>query len=216
MPEGPRKISSLRRRRWRRAFLFLTLPALLGVATMHVLPLAAFHPAMATFAEPTADVILVLGTPARLDGRPSARMAARVDKAVELWRQGAAPAMICTGAAAHNTFVEGEVMAAYARQQGVPAEAALVEGQAHNTAENLIYSVRLMEARGWHRAIIVSTSDHLPRAAYFAARHPIAYRMVGTDAGRGAWWQQAGLYEWETLGQTRLVLLETLGLPPTH
>jgi uncharacterized SAM-binding protein YcdF (DUF218 family) len=100
-----------------------------------------------------------------------------VAEGVRQYRAGVAPTLIMTGGAAHNQYVEAEVMAAIAKAQGVPAAAILEESQSQNTIQNAFYSVRIMQAHGWRSAEVVSSASHLPRASLIFARFPIRYRM---------------------------------------
>lgn len=114
------------------------------------------------------DTLIVLGTPAKLDGTPSPEQRERVLEAVREYNSGIAPHIIMTGAAAHNQYVEAHVMAQLAQTQGIPAEAILEEPQAQNTIQNLYYSAEIMHQHGWSSAEIISSPSHLPRAALIA------------------------------------------------
>jgi uncharacterized SAM-binding protein YcdF (DUF218 family) len=109
------------------------------------------------------DTLIVLGNPTRPDGSPAPELRERVDESVREYRAGIAPHVIMSGAAAHNRFVEAQVMADYAAQQGVPRNAIIVEGQAKDTAQNIWYSRQIMQANGWHSAEVISSPYHLPR-----------------------------------------------------
>ncbi len=115
------------------------------------------------------DTIIVLGYPANLDGTASPEQRARVLEGVREYKAGAASHLIVTGSAAHNQFVEADVMAALARAQGVPADDIVEEPQALNTIQNIYYSAEIMHAHGWSSAEVVSTPEHLPRAAMILA-----------------------------------------------
>lgn len=123
------------------------------------------------------DTLIVLGYPAKRDGTPRPEMRERVLEGVREYRAGVAPRMILTGGAAHNGYVEAQVMAALAKANGVPAEAIIEEDQAKDTIQNAYYSVKIMEAHGWHSAEVISSHDHLPRASLIFAHFPIAWRM---------------------------------------
>jgi uncharacterized SAM-binding protein YcdF (DUF218 family) len=111
------------------------------------------------------DTIIVLGTPARLDGTPSPEQRERTLEGIREFKAGVAPHLIFTGGPAHNQFVEAHTMATLALAQGVPPDAILEEGQAQNTVQNIFYSQRIMAAHGWTSAEIVSSPSHLPRTA---------------------------------------------------
>ena len=125
------------------------------------------------------DTIIVLGCPADPGGKPSPVQRERVSEGVRQYRAGIAPMLVMTGGAAHNQYVEAEVMASIAKAQGVPPSVILEESQAQNTIQNAYYSVRIMQAHGWHSAEVVSSASHLPRASLIFARFPIRYRMQG-------------------------------------
>lgn len=109
------------------------------------------------------DAIVVLGTPARLDGTPSPEQRERVLEGVREYKAGVAPRIIMTGAAAHNQFVEAHTMAQFAATQGVPASAIYEEPQAQNTIQNIYYSAQIMHQHGWSSAEVVSSPYHLGR-----------------------------------------------------
>src|ERR1700731_2391943 len=90
------------------------------------------------------DTIIVLGTPANLDGTPSPEQRERTLEGVREFKAGVAPHLILSGGPAHNQFVEAHVMAALALAQGVPPAAVIEEDQAQNTIQNIFYSQRIM------------------------------------------------------------------------
>lgn len=92
------------------------------------------------------------------------------------YERGVAPRLILTGGATHNQFVEARVMARAAEAQGIPASAILVEPMATNTIQNACYAVRMMKARGWRSAEVVSGASQLPRAGMIFDRLPIQWR----------------------------------------
>lgn len=111
------------------------------------------------------DTIIVLGTPARVDGTPSPEQRARVLEGIREYHAGVASHLIMTGAAAHNQFVEAHVMAQFAESQGVPVSDVLEEDRAQNTIQNIYYSAIIMRSHGWTSAEIVSSPYHLGRTA---------------------------------------------------
>jgi uncharacterized SAM-binding protein YcdF (DUF218 family) len=122
------------------------------------------------------DTIIVLGTPAMPDGTPSPEQRERTLEGIREYKNGVAPHLIFTGAAAHNKFVEAHVMAELALAQGIPPDAIIEEGQAQNTIQNIFYSQRIMAAHGWSSAEVVSSPSHLPRTALILEHFPIAWR----------------------------------------
>jgi uncharacterized SAM-binding protein YcdF (DUF218 family) len=110
------------------------------------------------------DTIIVLGSPALLNGQPSPEERERVTEAVKEFKAGRAGHMIFSGGAAENLFVEGQVMATLAEAEGVPTDNIVIEGQSQNTIQNIYFSNKIMEQKGWTSAEVVSSPSHLPRA----------------------------------------------------
>lgn len=127
------------------------------------------------------DAIIVLGTPADSDGNPTPELLDRITEGVHEYERGIAPRLIVTGAAAHNRFVEADVMARVAESQGVPAAMIFEESRALDTIQNACYSARIMQSHGWHSAEVVSSGAHLPRAAL------IFSHLSETKTGPLAW-----------------------------
>jgi uncharacterized SAM-binding protein YcdF (DUF218 family) len=113
----------------------------------------------------TFDAIVLLGTPADSDGNPTPEMLDRISEGVHEYQRGIAPRLIVTGAAAHNQFVEADVMARVAHAQGVPESHIFEEIHALDTIQNACNSNRLLADHDWHSAEVISSAAHLPRAA---------------------------------------------------
>jgi uncharacterized SAM-binding protein YcdF (DUF218 family) len=122
---------------------------------------------------PRVDAIVVLGA-AQYDGRPSAIYEARLEHAVELWRDQVAPLVVFTGGKEPgDRFTEGGSGARWARQRGVPEGAVLTEEGSRTTYQNLAGAKRLLERRDpggdRHRIVVVSDPFHMFRAVRQAA-----------------------------------------------
>jgi uncharacterized SAM-binding protein YcdF (DUF218 family) len=121
---------------------------------------------------PRVDAIVVLGA-AQYDGRPSAIYEARLEHAVELWRQRVAPVLVFTGGKEQgDRFTEGGSGARWATERGVPEEAVLTEERSRTTYQNLAGAKQLLEQRepgGRHRVVVVSDPFHMFRAVRQAA-----------------------------------------------
>ncbi len=128
------------------------------------------------------DAIIVLGAPANSDGNPSPEQLSRVTEGVREYERGVAPRIVLTGGAAHNRFVEGQVMAKVAEAQGIPGSAIYVEGQAKDTLQNVCYSVRIMKAHGWRSAEVIASARQLPRTAMMLGDLPLEWRTHAAPA----------------------------------
>lgn len=116
------------------------------------------------------DVIIALGYPAKKDGSMSPILRERIIKAAELYHEGIAGVIICTGAAVANNYVEADVMAQALIELGVSDSSIIREKQAKSTYENLVNSKKIMQDRGLKTAVIVSSPWHLRKASSYAYR----------------------------------------------
>jgi uncharacterized SAM-binding protein YcdF (DUF218 family) len=105
----------------------------------------------------------VLGCRLFAGGRPSERLRRRTMLAVGLYREGAAPLLVMSGGGT-GPVAEAAVMRDLAREAGVPEAALLLEAESRNTFENAANTVRLLQAVGKSRIVLVSDRAHLPRA----------------------------------------------------
>jgi uncharacterized SAM-binding protein YcdF (DUF218 family) len=122
---------------------------------------------------PKVDAIVVLGA-AQYDGRPSAIYEARLEHAVELWRDGVAPLLVFTGGKEEgDRFTEDGSGARWAIRRGVPERAVLTEERSRTTYQNLAGAEQALERRnpdaGRHRIVVVSDPFHMFRAVKQAA-----------------------------------------------
>lgn len=110
----------------------------------------------------SADCIFVPGMAVYGERKPGLGLQARLELALELYREKRAPWIVVSGGDVgdHN---EAEVMVEWLRAHGVPSDAIISESRSRSTRENAIYSAPLMKQRGIKRALIVSQWFHLPR-----------------------------------------------------
>lgn len=118
-----------------------------------------------------ADAIVVLGA-AQYAGRPSPVLKARIDHALDLWRERVAPVIVMTGGVGvRDTTSEAAVSAAYAIRHGVPKGAIMLESAGRTTSESMSSVARMLSARGQHSVVLVSDPFHMFRLWLLARRH---------------------------------------------
>lgn len=110
-----------------------------------------------------ADVAVVLGNTVERDGRPSARLRARLDKAVELYRGGLFRHIIVSGGVGAEGFNEAEVMKRYLITQGVPEDRIIADGEGLTTSLTARNAAQLMKERRWQSALVISQYFHISR-----------------------------------------------------
>lgn len=126
-----------------------------------------------------ADVIIVLGAGVRADGRAGPALTRRSTHAADLWKEGFAPFIICSGGTpGHTRRSEADACAEILRGLGVPAEAIFLEDASRSTEENALHSRQVMAANGWQTAILVSDGFHMLRAEWI-----FRLRGVGVSPG---------------------------------
>lgn len=132
------------------------------------------------------DAILVLGAPADDDGGIGIEQKWRMDEAIREFRLRRADRMIVSGGAVFNRFVEASAMARYAEQNGIPAQAVVEEPGSRNTLENILNCEAIMDAHGWRSVEVVSSPEHLARAAVLLERTHLLWRThAAPTPGRG-------------------------------
>lgn len=120
------------------------------------------------------DVGIVLGSKVELTGQPSPRLAARLDRAAELYRQGRFATVIVSGGTGVEGFDEARVMKDWLVAHGVPAKAILLDSQGVNTWATAVNSAALMRSHGFASATVVTQYFHIPRTRLALRRQGIA------------------------------------------
>ena len=107
--------------------------------------------------------IVVMGA-AQYDGRPSPVFAARLDHAIELYRDGVAPLLVVTGGKHEaDRTTEAAAARAYAIDRGVPPEAIIGEDQSRSTLTSIRSVADLLREADVERAVFVSDPTHMYR-----------------------------------------------------
>ncbi len=117
-----------------------------------------------------ADYAVVLGNQVQINGKPSERLAARLDKAIELYNKSFVTSIIVSGGFGKEGFDEAIVMKAYLIEHQIPADKIITDSKGDNTyltAENVKNLV------GPNASIIVVSQ------LYHIVRSKIAFKQVG-------------------------------------
>lgn len=151
-----------KRPRWgrlKRSVLVVGILALLFVAGSYtsLLVLAADAPQDAH-----ADAIFVPGAAVWRKRKPSDALEARLQKALELYRAGRAPKIVCSGGGSGD-YLEAAVMADWLLARGVPQSAVVTEGRSRTTRENAQLSAPILREHEIRSVLAVSQWFHLGR-----------------------------------------------------
>jgi uncharacterized SAM-binding protein YcdF (DUF218 family) len=130
-----------------------------------------------------ADAVVVLGGRVNPDGLPSPWLKARLDRALELYREGISRNIIVSGMAGKDGFNEARVMQAYLARNGVPEAHIWLDNSADTTWDSAQQVSETMRQQGWGSAVLVSQFYHLPRATLAFQRAGVA--EVGSSPADG-------------------------------
>jgi len=129
------------------------------------------------------QVMLVLGCQVH-DWGPSVLLQDRLREALEYLEDYPDMLVVVSGGqGADEPTSEAAAMAAYLEEHGVSPDQILLEDQASNTYENLLFSMALLESEGYSQedaVLIVSNGFHLTRVRMLAQR--MGYGDVSTLA----------------------------------
>jgi len=152
-------------------FSLIGLGILCFFLALGILTWAEKHPGPITH---QTDAIIVLGAQVYADGSLSPQLELRMEAALASWQANPRPVICCGAKGANEPEAEGTAMQKWLMQRGVPAHQALAETQSYDTIQNLKNAKRMMEERGYTRAMLVTSDYHLTRALWIA-------RNVGLD-----------------------------------
>ncbi|HEV8540601.1 MAG TPA: YdcF family protein [Nitrospiraceae bacterium] len=137
-----------------------------------------------------ADAILVLSG--------ESRKGDRVQRAVDLYKQGLAPLLVLSGTPAGFRTHEAEIMQRHAEYLGVPSDHILtVKHDADSTKEEAEAVVPILKAKGLKEVILVTSNYHTGRAKriFAKAAGPAGPRFLASPTDDGlfnpdGWWMR--------------------------
>jgi uncharacterized SAM-binding protein YcdF (DUF218 family) len=120
-----------------------------------------------------SDVIIVLGAALTTEGKPYWALSRRAEHAAQLWKDGRAQKILCTGGVGRHVRIprsEADGCREIAMREGVPRSAIVLEERSTSTEEQARNVRAIMVGHGWKRATLVSDSYHVFRARYILRR----------------------------------------------
>ena len=135
-----------------------------------------------------ADMAVVLGNRVEADGSLSPVLQGRVDRALELYRQGRVPRIMVSGGLGHlaGNYPEGLAMKQYLVARGVPAERIIEDDYGENTYLSAKNFLPVADSLHVHSVIVVSSFYHITRSRYIIRK--LGFRNVYSDASRTFHW----------------------------
>jgi len=151
----------------------------------------------------TVDAIVVMGA-AQYDGRPSPLLKARLDHALELFREDLAPVIVVTGGKRPgDRFTEAYASRKYLRSKGVPDSAILAESDGSSTWESFDGVAALLDKRLKNTPSILIVTDPF---------HSLRSRLIAQDHGLRAYTSATDTSPWGAGTQFRKSLKEAAGI----
>ncbi|MGQ2982942.1 YdcF family protein [Flavobacterium sp.] len=126
-----------------------------------------------------ADAVVILGTTVNEDGTLSERLKQRVDRGLHLYTTQRAGLLIVSGGLGKEGHYEGDKMAEYLVQKGVPIKDIIIDNDGNNTRATADNVVKLKDSLNIKSVIIVSQYFHITRTK-------MLFRKRGFDHVSGA------------------------------
>lgn len=202
-------------RRCMRALLLVVALVVLAIAVANVVTVATTRDRVVTVegaaselgADP-ADAVVVLGASVYADGTPSDILADRLEVACDLYKAGAARAVIVSGDNRTSHYNESDAMKAYCVALGVPSEAVYVDHAGNTTYESMW---RACYVFGAERIIVATQAYHLYRAMF--AADSLGMQTWGVPCDKGAYDNQRVYSMREVLARAKDFYTALLRLP---
>jgi len=109
-----------------------------------------------------ADYAIVPGNTVHRDGTPSARLKARLDAAVELYRAGTVGKVIASGGVGKEGYDEAVVMAEYLKSKQVPDSVIVIDSKGTTTHATAVNAAKIIGCS--HTVIAVTQRYHVSRS----------------------------------------------------
>ena len=120
---------------------------------------------------------------------------ARINKTVELYKEGWAPVIIYSGAAAEGEVSNAEAMRNISAKMGVPKSAIILEEKSVDTSENAKFSSVIIKEKGFKSIILVTSPYHQRRTMeLFRAELGEDFKIINRSAvdedwRKKGWWE---------------------------
>lgn len=126
-----------------------------------------------------SDAAVILGNKVEPSGLPSERLKSRLDKGLELYKNGLVKYIIVSGGKGNDGCDEARVMHKYLLANNVPENSIIEDPEGMNSHMTAVNSKKIMKVKGFESVIIVSQYYHLSRCK-------LAFRKAGIDNPRSA------------------------------
>ncbi|MCW7491592.1 YdcF family protein [Leptospira sp. 2 VSF19] len=125
---------------------------------------------------------LVLGNKVELNGKPSDRLQARLDRAITLYKENLIQKIIVSGGIGKEGFDEARVMKEYLVAQGIETDHIVEDNLGYTTERSADNLKEILKSNFAEPILIISQYYHLPRAAFLVKK--VGFLNVKTSYAR--------------------------------
>jgi vancomycin permeability regulator SanA len=111
----------------------------------------------------SAPLAIVLGNKVNEDGTLSTRLAERLNKSIELYKEDRVKCILVSGGLGKEGYWEGEKMKEYLLEHHIPNESIIVDNDGFNTEKTVVNALHVMDSMQLKSAITVSQYFHQTR-----------------------------------------------------
>ena len=120
-----------------------------------------------------SDVAVVFGNQVHPNGKPSQRLQMRLDRTVNLYREGYFQSILVSGATGVEGHDEAKVMKQYLIDRNIPEKIIYVDSSGKNTYKTVEYAKALLTRKEWNSILLISQYFHISRAKLTSYRFGI-------------------------------------------
>lgn len=158
-----------------------------------------------------ADCILVLGAGLNPDGTPSPMLEDRLDKGIELYKEGVAPKLLLSGDNGQDKYDEVNAMKKYALNEGIPPDDIFLDHAGFSTYESMYRARDIFQVE---KMIVITQRYHQHRALYIA--NSLGIKSYGVVSEPRTYYGQNYREAREFLARNKDFFKTMLELKPTY
>jgi uncharacterized SAM-binding protein YcdF (DUF218 family) len=129
----------------------------------------------------------------------------RIAKGVKLYKEGWAPILVFSGAAASGDVSNAKAMARIAVSKGVPEDSIIIEEKSKTTAENATFTSDLLKQKGYESFILVTSPYHQRRTYELFKKENELAKILNQSALDENWrkkgWWESNVGRFLTVGE---------------
>ncbi|SHE44780.1 YdcF family protein [Chryseobacterium sp. OV279] len=118
-----------------------------------------------------ADLAVVFGNTVNKDGTLSPRLKARLDKAIELYRNHRVKEVLVSGGFGKEGYWEGNEMQKYLVENKIPPEKIITDNYGDNTEKTVVHTIKTADSLQYKSIVSVSQYYHQTRVKKLFKKH---------------------------------------------